>query len=72
MSDENEKNLFIVDHANKSGDRERRNPNRVAGRRVADKWREYLAGLAAGQSLQSKLVCSKRSKPKKSESCDNS
>ncbi len=72
MSNENEKNLFIVDHANKSGDRERRNPNRVAGRRVADKWREYLSGMAGGQSLHSKLVCPKRSKSKKGESHDNS
>ena len=72
MSSEKEKNLFIVDHANKSGDRERRNPNRVAGRRVADKWREHLAGMAGDQSLQSKLVCPKRSKPKKNESCGSS
>jgi len=72
MSNEKEKNLFIVDHANKSGDRERRNPNRIARRRVANKWREYLSGMANGQSLHSKLMCPKRRKSNNDESCGNS
>jgi len=44
MSNQKEKNLFIVDHANKSGDRERRNPNRAARRKAICRLRERLLG----------------------------
>ncbi|MEO1245428.1 MAG: hypothetical protein AAFX56_07035 [Pseudomonadota bacterium] len=72
MSKEKEKNLFVVDHANKSGDRERRNPNRAAKRRVAAEWQEHLAKIASGQPTQVNHSCMKKTKTDKDRSREKS